>query len=120
MKELKLGLALGAGGTKGAAHVGVMKVLSDAGIRIDAVAGTSIGAIYGGAFAAGYTPEFMAEGIATCPHRDVFSFFRHRLKLRHGNRLARRFYDALAGHQIEVLTDPLRRHRLGHRAATGP
>ncbi len=106
MKELKLGLALGAGGTKGAAHVGVLKVLDEAGIKVDAVAGTSIGSLYGGAYAAGFAPGYMEEEIRTCPHREVLSFFRHRLKIRHRNRLARRFYEALAGRQIETLPLP--------------
>jgi NTE family protein len=103
MRELKLGLALGAGGTKGAAHVGVMQVLERAGLTVDVVAGTSVGALYGGCLAVGRTPQEMADGIRDCPHSDVLNFFRHRLKIRHNNRLARRFYDALAGHQIERL-----------------
>lgn len=103
MRELKLGLALGAGGTKGAAHVGVMQVLDEAGIKVDVVAGTSIGALYGGAFAVGRTAQEMADGIRTCPHIDVINLFRHRLKIRHNNRLARRFYEALAGFHIEDL-----------------
>ena len=106
MRELKLGLALGAGGTKGAAHVGVLKVLDEEGIRIDAVAGTSIGSLYGGAYAAGYTAAYMADEIRSCPHREVLSFFRHRLKIRHRNALARRFYEHLAGQQIERLPIP--------------
>jgi predicted acylesterase/phospholipase RssA len=103
MRDLKLGLALGAGGTKGAAHVGVMRVLEEAGIRPDVVAGTSIGSLYGGCYAVGRTPHEMDEGIRSCPRRDVVAFFQHRLKLRHNNRLARRFYEALAGHSIENL-----------------
>ena len=103
MRELKLGLALGAGGTKGAAHVGVMKVLDEAGIQPDVVVGTSIGALYGGCYAVGRTAHEMDEGIRTCPRRDVLAFFQHRLKLRHNNRLARRFYEALAGFSIESL-----------------
>jgi NTE family protein len=103
MKELKLGLALGAGGTKGAAHVGVMRVLDDAGIKVDVVAGTSIGSLYGGAYAVGRTSHEMEEGIRTCPSRDVVNFFRRRLKIRDNNRLARRFYEALAGYNIEDL-----------------
>lgn len=103
MRELKLGLALGAGGTKGAAHVGVLQVLEESGVTPDAIAGTSIGALYGGIYAVGHSAAEMAEGIRTCPHRDVLSFFQHRLKLRHSNRLARRFYSALAGHHIEDL-----------------
>ncbi|MEX2246613.1 MAG: patatin-like phospholipase family protein [Dehalococcoidia bacterium] len=103
MRTLKLGLALGAGGTKGAAHVGVMKVLDEAGIAVDALAGTSIGALYGAGFAAGRSPQEMEDGIRSCPHLDVINFFRNRLKIRDNNRLARRFYSALAGHRIEEL-----------------
>ena len=103
MRELKLGLALGAGGTKGAAHVGVLQVLESVGITPDAVAGTSIGALYGGCYAVGSSAHEMADGIRTCPHHDVLAFFRHRLKIRHANRLARRFYSVLAGHNIEDL-----------------
>ncbi len=106
MRTLKLGLALGAGGTKGAAHVGVMQVLEEAGIQVDAVAGTSIGALYGGALAVGRRPQEMADGIRACPSRDVIAFFRHRLKIRDNNRLARKFYEALAGYQIEHLPTP--------------
>ena len=53
---MKVGLALSGGGARGFAHVGVIKVLVENGIRIDVIAGTSAGAIVGGAFAAGMTP----------------------------------------------------------------
>lgn len=46
-------LALGGGGARGVAHVGVLKVLEEAGIRVRAIAGTSIGAWVGGLYAAG-------------------------------------------------------------------
>lgn len=51
----KVGLVLGGGGAKGAAEVGVIKVLEKAGIPVDYIAGTSIGSIVGGLYAAGYT-----------------------------------------------------------------
>ena len=51
----KVGLVLGGGGAKGAAEVGVIKVLERAGIPIDYIAGTSMGSIVGGLYAAGYT-----------------------------------------------------------------
>ena len=51
----KIGLALGGGGAKGAAEVGVLKVLEEAGVHIDCIAGASIGAIVGGLYAAGYS-----------------------------------------------------------------
>lgn len=52
----RVGLVLGGGGAKGAAEVGVLKVLEEAQIPIDYIAGTSIGAIVGGLYAIGYTP----------------------------------------------------------------
>jgi len=51
--RLKVGLALGGGGTRGAAHVGVLRVLQQEGIPVDMIAGTSMGAIVGGFYAAG-------------------------------------------------------------------
>ncbi len=50
----KVGLVLGGGGAKGAAEVGVLKVIEKAGIPIDYIAGTSIGSVVGGLYAAGY------------------------------------------------------------------
>lgn len=51
----KIGLVLGGGGAKGAAEVGVLKVLEEAGVKPDYIVGTSIGSIVGGLYAAGYT-----------------------------------------------------------------
>lgn len=49
----KVGLALGGGGARGAAHVGVLRVLEDQDIPIDYIAGTNVGAVVGGLYAAG-------------------------------------------------------------------
>lgn len=54
--RLKVGLVLGGGGAKGAAEVGVLKVIEEAGVPIDYIAGTSIGSIVGGLYAIGYSP----------------------------------------------------------------
>ncbi|OGZ96690.1 MAG: hypothetical protein A2847_01600 [Candidatus Sungbacteria bacterium RIFCSPHIGHO2_01_FULL_50_25] len=51
-KPKKVGLALGGGGAKGFAHIGVIKTLVDAGISIEYIAGTSMGALVGGYYAA--------------------------------------------------------------------
>ncbi|NLG86119.1 MAG: hypothetical protein GX489_02725 [Firmicutes bacterium] len=56
MKQPKVGLALGGGGLRGAAHIGVLKVLQAAGITIDAVVGTSAGSMVGALWAAGLSP----------------------------------------------------------------
>lgn len=51
----KIGLSLAGGGAKGFAHVGVLKVLDSLGVKIDYISGTSMGAIIGGLYAAGYS-----------------------------------------------------------------
>ncbi|HLS12713.1 MAG TPA: patatin-like phospholipase family protein [Flavobacteriaceae bacterium] len=53
--DLKVGLVLSGGGAKGFAHIGVLKVLEENGVRVDYIAGTSMGAIVGGLYASGYT-----------------------------------------------------------------
>lgn len=53
----KVGLVLGGGGAKGAAEVGVLKVLEELEIPIDYIAGTSIGAIVGGLYACGFSAD---------------------------------------------------------------
>jgi NTE family protein len=49
----RVGIVLGGGGARGAAHVGALKVLTEAGVPIDCIAGTSMGAVVGGMFDAG-------------------------------------------------------------------
>ena len=53
-EDIRVGLVLSGGGAKGFAHVGVLKVIEEAGVRVDYVAGTSMGAIVGGLYASGY------------------------------------------------------------------
>ncbi|WP_299884651.1 patatin-like phospholipase family protein [uncultured Lacinutrix sp.] len=54
-KEPRVGLVLSGGGAKGLAHVGVLKVIDSLGIRVDYIAGTSMGAIVGSLYASGYS-----------------------------------------------------------------
>lgn len=54
LKRQKIGLVLSGGGAKGFAHIGVLKVLEEAGIKIDFIGGTSMGAIIGGLYSSGY------------------------------------------------------------------
>ncbi|MCS7013522.1 MAG: patatin-like phospholipase family protein [Chloroherpetonaceae bacterium] len=51
----KVGLALSGGGARGLSHIGVLKAFEEKGIPIDAIAGTSMGAIVGGLYASGYS-----------------------------------------------------------------
>jgi NTE family protein len=54
-KNPKIGLSLAGGGAKGFSHVGVLKVLDSLGVKVDYIAGTSMGAIVGGLYASGYS-----------------------------------------------------------------
>jgi len=57
----KVGLALSGGGAKGLAHLGVIKVMEEAGLKPDYVTGVSMGSIVGGMYAMGYTPDSIAR-----------------------------------------------------------
>ncbi|MBL8197649.1 MAG: patatin-like phospholipase family protein, partial [Chromatiales bacterium] len=52
----RIGLVLGGGGAKGAAHIGVLRVLDELRVPVDCVTGTSMGALVGGTFASGMAP----------------------------------------------------------------
>lgn len=70
----KVGLALGSGSSKGWAHIGVIKALEDAGIKIDYVAGTSIGALVGAVYASGNIKE-LEEVVLQFDWKRVASLF---------------------------------------------
>ncbi|MEZ4651334.1 MAG: patatin-like phospholipase family protein [Candidatus Eisenbacteria bacterium] len=57
VRRPRLGLVLSGGGARGLAHIGVLKALDDAGIQIDAISGNSMGAIIGGLYAVGVSPD---------------------------------------------------------------
>jgi len=56
-KNLKVGLVLSGGGAKGLAHIGALKVIEESGVKIDYIAGTSMGAIVGALYASGYSAD---------------------------------------------------------------
>ncbi|MDO9514903.1 MAG: patatin-like phospholipase family protein, partial [Syntrophales bacterium] len=62
-RQKRIGLALGGGGARGFAHIGVLKALVRARIPLDIIVGTSSGALIGGAYASGTTPEEMERKI---------------------------------------------------------
>ena len=53
----KIGLVLGGGGARGAAHIGVLKYIEEIGLPVDYIVGTSMGSIIGGLYALGYSPD---------------------------------------------------------------
>ena len=81
----KIALVLSGGGARGFAHIGVLKVLKELRVPVDIVVGTSMGAVLGGAYAAGRDVEELAQIVSTTswdnvladrPARDVLDFRR--------------------------------------------
>lgn len=131
-KRPKVGLVLGGGGARGGAHLGVLDVLEELRIPVDCVAGTSMGALVGGAFVAGVAPTDMRETIAKTDWSTLFddSAGRELLNLRL-KRLDDRFFSglefgvtddglryregAVAGEKIKLFFNELVRADLGER-----
>ena len=68
----RIGLVLGGGGARGAAHIGVLKELERRRVPIDAIAGTSMGAIVGGLYASGHTPTELERLVHDIDWGDAF------------------------------------------------
>ena len=127
-----VGLVLGGGGARGGAHLGVLEVLDELRVPVDCVAGTSMGALVGGAFVAGIAPDDMRETIAKTDWNTLFddSAGRELLNLRL-KRIDDRFFGglefgvtgeglryregAVAGEKIKLFFNELVRAALGER-----
>ncbi len=68
----RIGLALGGGGAKGICHIAFLQVLEDLGLRPSVIAGTSIGSIFGGLYAAGLSAPQLAEILPQLKPWDVY------------------------------------------------
>lgn len=73
IKRPKIGLALGSGGARGLAHIGVIKVLEENNIPIDFIAGSSIGAMIGGFYASGININIIEKIALDANWREIFS-----------------------------------------------
>jgi len=89
----KIGLVLSGGGAKGAAHIGVLKVLEKNNIPIDYVVGTSIGAYVGGLYALGYSADEIENIMLNLPWNDGYSDFIPRKMLSFENKELRDLYN---------------------------
>lgn len=69
----KIGLVLSGGAARGLAHIGVLKALDEQGVHVDAIAGTSMGAVIGGLYAAGYTPKELEQLALNLDWRQALS-----------------------------------------------
>ncbi len=68
----KIGLVLSGGGARGAAHIGVLKALEELHVPIDAIAGSSIGAVVGGLYASGLSAEQIEKLLVSLDWADAF------------------------------------------------
>lgn len=68
-----IGLTLSGGGAKGLAHIGVLHIIDSLGLEIDYVSGTSMGAVVGGLYAAGYSAKEIEEIALSLDWQDMFS-----------------------------------------------
>jgi len=104
VRDPVIGLALSGGSAKGLAHVGVLQVLEDVGLVPDLITGTSMGAIVGGLYAAGYDAAAINEVAATLDWDRMFS-----------NTAERRYQGAVQRFLVQprALTLPLQGRQVG-------
>lgn len=106
MQKPRIAVALGSGGARGWAHVGILEVLIENGIRPDIVCGSSIGALVGGAYGCGKLDVFR-EWTLSLTWKDIVALMDISLNsggLIEGKRLANRILEHLEGCQIEELS----------------
>jgi NTE family protein len=106
-KRPKVGLALGSGSARGWAHVGILRALADHGIAPDFVAGCSMGAMVGAAFAAGRIEQLEAWALSL-DGKDVLGLLDIGLRggLFKGDRLLDVYHAQFAGCQFSELGLP--------------
>ena len=99
-----IGVVLGGGGTRGFAHIGVLQAMAEAGIPVDVVGGSSMGAVIGAQFAMGLTPgEMLAANTAGWSRRRLLDFGLPTLSLLRGRGATRTIEGFFGDTQIEDL-----------------
>jgi NTE family protein len=108
LRPRKLGLALGGGAARGLAHLGVLKVLDEAGIHADFICGTSAGSIVAALYAGGYSWEEITEVTSALDWGDFVQPVFPRMGLVRADKLEKRLEDLLGDRTIEELEIPFR------------
>ncbi|MFQ5663480.1 MAG: patatin-like phospholipase family protein [Terriglobia bacterium] len=101
----RLGLALGGGFARGVAHIGVLKVLEENRVRVDCLAGTSVGSLIAGAYASGATLEEMAAVARKLRWKDFARWTLSRMGLASNKRMEaflRRVFPALRFEDLKI------------------
>ena len=103
---MKLGIALSGGGVRGIAHAGVLKALEESGIEIEAIGGTSSGALIAGLYVLGYSPEDIYDLFKTHA-KDIVGMGKNPISSRIHNVLRRENTGFRKGENIEELFNKL-------------
>jgi NTE family protein len=104
----RLGLALGGGGARGLAHIGVLKVLEEEGLAAEFVAGTSVGSLIGALYCCGYGWRQLHELARTTDWSDLVTFTVPRLGLVNARKLEHLVDRLAGGRTLEQLPIPFR------------
>ena len=72
-KRPSIGVTLSGGGAKGLAHIGILKAIDSAGIKVDYITGTSMGSIIGGLYAVGYSADELEKIARKADWSEVLS-----------------------------------------------
>lgn len=107
MTRPSIALALGGGGVRGLAHLGVLQVLAEEGIIVDAVTGTSMGALIGVAFGAGVDLHYLDGLIQHLPWQEFIDIGFHRMGLVDGERVMALIRLLTKGKLLEELSPPV-------------
>jgi len=108
LRRKRLGLALGGGGARGLAHIGVLKVLEEEGLKADFVAGTSVGSLIGALYCCGYAWRELYELARSTDWHDLVTITVPRLGLVNGRKLERLVARLTGGRTLERLPIPFR------------
>jgi len=103
-KDIKVGLVLSGGGAKGFAHVSILKAIEEAGVRVDYIGGTSMGAIIGALYASGYSASELDSIIRSVDYEEILS--------NNTPRKSKPFYEKDDGEKY-ALTLPIRKKSVG-------
>ena len=106
-RPVRIGLALGGGAARGFAHIGVIQVLEEAGIRVDLVAGTSAGSLVAALYAAGRNGSTLARLALAMDESAITDWAFPGRGLIRGEALARYVREQTGGKLIEQLPLPL-------------
>jgi NTE family protein len=103
----RIGLALGGGAARGFAHIGVLQVLEEQGIKPDLIVGTSAGSLVATLYAAGHTPQALGKMAMTLDESSITDWVFPGRGVMKGEALARFVRQQVKGKSIEGMTMPL-------------